>query len=74
MRCSSCHLPSLAGQEQMPRLARQRIDYMIEAMKAAGGSPRYSEFSGIGHDAWTPAYGDPAVLDWLFNQRRDQSK
>lgn len=34
MRCSSCHLPSLAGQEQMPRLARQRIDYMIEAMKA----------------------------------------
>lgn len=34
MRCASCHLPTLAGQEQMPRLARQRIDYMIEAMKA----------------------------------------
>lgn len=34
MRCGSCHLPSLAGQEQMPRLARQRIDYMFEAMKA----------------------------------------
>lgn len=34
MRCGSCHLPTLAGQEQMPRLARQRIDYMIEAMKA----------------------------------------
>src|SRR5262245_53594176 len=26
MRCGSCHLPSLAGQEQMPRLAKQRID------------------------------------------------
>lgn len=34
LRCASCHLPTLAGQEQMPRLARQRIDYMIDAMKA----------------------------------------
>lgn len=34
LRCTSCHLPTLAGQEQMPRLARQRIDYMVDAMKA----------------------------------------
>lgn len=34
LRCGSCHLPTLVGQEQMPRLARQRIDYMIDAMKA----------------------------------------
>lgn len=34
MRCGSCHLPTLAGQEQMPRLARQRIDYLVDAMKA----------------------------------------
>jgi cytochrome c553 len=34
MRCASCHLPTMAGQEQMPRLARQRIDYMVYAMKA----------------------------------------
>jgi cytochrome c553 len=32
-RCESCHLPTLAGQQQMPRLAKQRIDYMIHAMK-----------------------------------------
>jgi cytochrome c553 len=31
-RCGSCHLPTLAGQDQMPRLARQRVDYMIYAM------------------------------------------
>ncbi|MBI3433506.1 MAG: c-type cytochrome [Proteobacteria bacterium] len=31
-RCASCHLPSLAGQEQMPRLAKQRIDYLIHAL------------------------------------------
>ena len=34
MRCASCHLPTLEGQEQMPRLARQRIDYMIYALKS----------------------------------------
>lgn len=34
LRCASCHLPTLAGQDQMPRLARQRIDYMVDAMKA----------------------------------------
>jgi cytochrome c553 len=32
-RCMSCHLPSFAGQMQMPRLARQRIDYLIQSMK-----------------------------------------
>ena len=33
LRCASCHLPTLAGQEQMPRLAKQRIDYLIHALK-----------------------------------------
>jgi len=33
MRCVSCHLPSFAGQEQMPRLAKQRIDYLIHSLK-----------------------------------------
>lgn len=34
LRCASCHLPSLAGQEQIPRLAKQRVDYLSQAMKA----------------------------------------
>ncbi len=34
LRCASCHLPSLGGHEQMPRLAGQRVDYMFDAMKA----------------------------------------
>jgi cytochrome c553 len=33
MRCASCHLPGLEGQEQMPRLAKQRIDYLIHSLK-----------------------------------------
>jgi cytochrome c553 len=34
LRCGSCHLPTMAGQDQMPRLAKQRVDYLIAAMKA----------------------------------------
>jgi cytochrome c553 len=34
MRCGSCHLQTFAGQEQMPRLAKQRVDYLIFSMKA----------------------------------------
>ena len=33
-RCTSCHREDLAGQQQMPRLARQRIDYMVQALKS----------------------------------------
>ena len=39
-RCRSCHLPSLAGQEQIPRLARQRLDYLIVTLKSYRDSPR----------------------------------
>lgn len=30
--CDSCHLPDFAGQNQMPRLAGQREDYLLKAM------------------------------------------
>lgn len=32
-RCGSCHLPTLAGQEQIPRVAKQRVDYLIRSLK-----------------------------------------
>ena len=33
LRCASCHLPNFAGQQQIPRLAKQRVDYLIRSMK-----------------------------------------
>jgi cytochrome c553 len=32
-RCVSCHGPNLAGQDQIPRIAKQRLDYLIRALK-----------------------------------------
>lgn len=34
MHCGSCHLPNYEGREQMPRLAHQRIDYLILSFTA----------------------------------------
>jgi cytochrome c553 len=32
--CGSCHLPNYAGREQMPRVAPQRLDYLVESLTA----------------------------------------
>ena len=31
--CVSCHTPTLGGQQQVPRIAKQRVDYLIRSMK-----------------------------------------
>ncbi|MBI3526962.1 MAG: c-type cytochrome [Betaproteobacteria bacterium] len=38
--CASCHLATFAGQNQMPRLAGQREDYLLKAMKDYGDGSR----------------------------------
>lgn len=43
---------------------------MTAALASVGGSVRYSELTGVGHDAWDPAYGDEALPRWLFEQSR----
>ena len=45
---------------------------MVEALKKVGGKPRYTEFPGVGHNAWTPAYNMPEFWTWLFEQRRQK--
>jgi cytochrome c553 len=32
-RCGSCHQPALTGADQIPRIAKQRIDYLIAVLK-----------------------------------------
>ncbi len=45
---------------------------MVNAVRAAGGRPRFTVYPDIGHNAWDPAYADPALYDWLLAQRRGQ--
>jgi predicted peptidase len=48
----------------------ERSREMIDALKAAGGRPKYTEYSGVGHNSWAQTYSDPALYDWLFAQRK----
>ncbi|HEX2877100.1 MAG TPA: prolyl oligopeptidase family serine peptidase [Polyangiaceae bacterium] len=43
---------------------------MVAALKAVGSTVQYSEYPGIGHDAWTTTYANEAVIDWLFENKR----
>jgi predicted peptidase len=48
----------------------ERSRNMVAAIKEAGGSVKYSEFAGVGHDSWTKAYGGMEIWDWMFEQKR----
>jgi len=44
---------------------------MINAIKAAGGNPRYTEYPDKGHGIWQEVKATPGLLEWLFSQRKD---
>ena len=56
--------------EQDPAVKVIRSRHMIEALKKAGGTPKYTEYAGQGHFVWVPAHGDIATWEWLFAQHR----
>ena len=49
-----------------PALSRR----MVEAVKRAGGDIKYTEFLGVEHNSWDPAYDDRANIKWLLRQRK----
>jgi hypothetical protein len=51
----------------------ERSQHAIAALKQAGAHPKYTEYPSIGHGAWVPAYKDPELMNWLFQQKK-QSK
>jgi predicted peptidase len=47
-------------------LSRDRI----AARRKAGGHPIYTEYPGVDHNVWQWAFTEPALVTWLFEQRR----
>ena len=48
----------------------QRSRDMVEALKKAGGTPKYTEYPGVGHNSWDAAYADKEMWKWLFAQKK----
>lgn len=45
---------------------------MVEALKAAGGRVRYTEYAGVGHNSWDRAYSEAELFTWLLSYRLDR--
>jgi acetyl esterase/lipase len=43
---------------------------MVEALRAAGGNARETEYRGVGHNSWDRAYNDPALIGWMLARSR----
>ncbi len=43
---------------------------MIDALRKAGGRPRHTEYAGVGHNVFMWVYTEPALVEWLFAQKR----
>lgn len=52
-----------------PVVSVARSRQMIEALRALGSQPRYSELAEVEHDAWNVAFAHPDLRPWLFGQR-----
>ena len=43
---------------------------MIEAVRKAGGNPRYTEYRNLAHEIWVPTFAQPDLVGWLFAQHK----
>lgn len=43
---------------------------LTAALTKAGGTAKYTEYAGVGHDSWLKAYEDADMWAWLFAQKK----
>jgi len=55
------------GNDDVVQTARSRN--IVEAIKKAGGTPKYTEYPGVGHFCWDQAYQEKELFPWLFAQK-----
>jgi predicted peptidase len=54
--------------DEVEPVATSRV--MIDAIRRAGGTPRHTEYAGVGHNVFMWVYTEPALVEWVFAQRR----
>lgn len=47
---------------------------LTAVLTSAGGTAKYTEYPGVGHDSWMKAYEDAEMWQWLFAQRKPPTK
>ena len=52
----------------------QESERMVDAVNRAGGHAKLTLYPGVGHDSWVNAYQDPALVEWITEQRLDNPR
>lgn len=47
---------------------------MHQALNAIHHEVRYTEYPGVGHGSWVPAYDEPGLWPWMFSHRLGDAK
>lgn len=45
---------------------------MVNAIDEAGGNVKYTQYKGVGHNSWDPAFKEEDLLPWIFDQKRKE--
>jgi predicted peptidase len=43
---------------------------MVNAINGHGGNARLTIYPEAGHNSWTETYNNPALYEWLLQQKR----
>ncbi len=49
-----------------------RSQSMIDAIKAAGGNPKFTIYPGVGHNSWDKAYREEKLHEWFLQHRKEK--
>jgi len=60
-RCNSCHTPNFAGQQNVPRIADQREEYLIKALRG------YKDNSRRGYDPFMASVTEPITDEQILD-------
>ena len=56
--------------EADPVVSVEQVRHWVAALRQAGGSPKYTEVAGVGHNVWDIAFANHDATAWLLSQRR----
>ncbi len=50
----------------------EKSEEMVDAIKAAGGEPKFTVYPEAEHDSWTATYDNPELFEWMFGQKKGE--
>jgi len=48
----------------------ERAEQMVDALRKAGDTVKFTKYPEAGHDSWTATYANPEVYKWLLEHKR----